>query len=598
MKESTSRFTRRFVASLGILLVAACGGGGGGTHSLSPNPLPSISSISPSSATAGGPALTLTVNGTNFVAESTIQWMGSNRATAYLSATQLTASITAADIAKAGTVALNVFSPAPGGGTSIPLTFAVSTQIVADASQTGFVMSNVQLGANLLNVVPDSGNPAYVPLLASAGIGLIRWPGGGESDFYHWQTNSYSSCATNTTGPSQGTFDTWMQNFVQPLGASVAITINNASNTDCSGPSDPNEAAAWVNYANNTQHYGIKYWTIGNEQYFPLPFDSAALTQTATTYATRVAKLFYPLMKAQDSSIQIGVDMHFGNALYDVAQDTWDSTVLANAKYDFVEMHYYPEYNNQDDDTLILTKWANQLATSFATAKSLLAANGHANTPIYLGEFDRDSGAAFGGIGHESVSVVDALFNAIVIGEVTKAGVMMATAWLGIDNCFADVAPVSTAYGWQAFGSFGLFAAGGTGFSLSCPDQGVPAQTPFPKARAFQILKQFVTPGEHVINVQSQDSLVRVYAATNASGYALLLINTDSVIAHTPSISITGAKSPSYTATSLTYGKQQYDLSKSGTWAGPAAFSLGTVSVSNFHVALPPWSITLVKLGP
>ena len=56
-----------------------------------------------------------------------------------------------------------------------------------------------------------------------------------------------------------------MQNIAQPLHAHVAITVNYGTNPDCSGRADPNEAAAWVNYANNVKQYGIKYWTIGNE---------------------------------------------------------------------------------------------------------------------------------------------------------------------------------------------------------------------------------------------------------------------------------------------------------------------------------------------
>lgn len=39
---------------------------------------PSISSISPNSATAGGAQFTLTVNGTNFVSGATVRWNGSN----------------------------------------------------------------------------------------------------------------------------------------------------------------------------------------------------------------------------------------------------------------------------------------------------------------------------------------------------------------------------------------------------------------------------------------------------------------------------------------------------------------------------------------
>jgi hypothetical protein len=359
-----------------------------------------------------------------------------------------------------------------------------------------------------------------------------------------------------------------------------------------SGRADPNEAAAWVNYVNDVKQYGIKYWTVGNEQYFPLlellsnynpdPVDPVA-------YASSVANQFYPLMKAQDPSIQVGIDTAVGTMA--VSYSDWDQIVLANAKYDFIEIHYYPEYNNQDDDTKLLTTWSDQLPTIFSTTRSVLAANGHAGIPIYLGEFDRDSGGPTG-VGHESVAIVDALFNAIVVAEVAKAGVKMATAWIGIDNCFPESSPGSAAYGWQHFGAYGLFAAGGTGFQLSCPDQGVSKGTPFPKARAYQVLSQYALAGENVITATSTNSAIRAYAATNRGGYAFLLVNIDGTNSQNPSIEIDNSSTSKFNGTNLTYGKAEYDQSKNGTWAGPVSSSLGTVG-TNFSVSLPPWSLTL-----
>jgi len=90
------------------------------------NPVPTITSLSPISATAGGPAFTLTVNGANFVSGSTVQWGGSVRTTTFISSTQLTATITASDIATAGTVSVTVVSPAPGGGRSNALPFTIA----------------------------------------------------------------------------------------------------------------------------------------------------------------------------------------------------------------------------------------------------------------------------------------------------------------------------------------------------------------------------------------------------------------------------------------------------------------------------------------
>ena len=82
--------------------------------------------LSPSSATAGGSAFTLTVTGTNFINGSTVRWNGANRTTTFVSSTSLTAAITAADIATAGTAPVTVFNPTPGGGTSGALTFTIN----------------------------------------------------------------------------------------------------------------------------------------------------------------------------------------------------------------------------------------------------------------------------------------------------------------------------------------------------------------------------------------------------------------------------------------------------------------------------------------
>jgi hypothetical protein len=90
------------------------------------NPVPATTGLSPSLAAAGGPAFTLTVNGGNFVSDSVVQWNGSSRTTTYVSATQLTAAISAADIATAGTAQMTVFNPAPGGGTSNAQTFTIT----------------------------------------------------------------------------------------------------------------------------------------------------------------------------------------------------------------------------------------------------------------------------------------------------------------------------------------------------------------------------------------------------------------------------------------------------------------------------------------
>jgi hypothetical protein len=98
------------------------------------NPLPSLTSISPSTATAGGTAFTLTATGFDFVGTSLIQWNGSSRTTTYVNSSQLTASVSAADIATAGTASITVVNPSPGGGTSVAQTFSVNNPIPSISS--------------------------------------------------------------------------------------------------------------------------------------------------------------------------------------------------------------------------------------------------------------------------------------------------------------------------------------------------------------------------------------------------------------------------------------------------------------------------------
>ncbi|HEX6502573.1 MAG TPA: alkaline phosphatase family protein [Terriglobales bacterium] len=93
------------------------------------NPIPTITSLSPSSKVVGSPAFTLTVNGTNFVNGAFVQFAGRTRTTTYISSTQVTASILASDVAIGGIFAVTVTNPSPGGGTSNSLPFTVTNPV-------------------------------------------------------------------------------------------------------------------------------------------------------------------------------------------------------------------------------------------------------------------------------------------------------------------------------------------------------------------------------------------------------------------------------------------------------------------------------------
>ena len=90
-------------------------------------PVPSINSVSPPSAQVGTGDLTITINGTGFYKESVASLNGANLVTTYKSQKQLNAVISASQMTKVAENALVVTNPAPGGGSSTPWTYGVST---------------------------------------------------------------------------------------------------------------------------------------------------------------------------------------------------------------------------------------------------------------------------------------------------------------------------------------------------------------------------------------------------------------------------------------------------------------------------------------
>ena len=106
----------------GLFLLAGCG-----DNNQPYNDTPIITSIFPSSAAAGGPGFTLNVSGTGFISTSVVYWNNSARTTSYnTTSTQLSISVTAQDIASAGTAQVVVVSPSPGGGPSAAVNFTIT----------------------------------------------------------------------------------------------------------------------------------------------------------------------------------------------------------------------------------------------------------------------------------------------------------------------------------------------------------------------------------------------------------------------------------------------------------------------------------------
>lgn len=109
-----------FALLLGLVLVSA--GCGYSRNYMNGNGNPHIAQLTPGSATAGDAAFVLTVTGTGFATDSVVYWGMMPMTTTYASTTQVTADVTAADIANIGTVQVYVHS---GGMNSNAVTFTI-----------------------------------------------------------------------------------------------------------------------------------------------------------------------------------------------------------------------------------------------------------------------------------------------------------------------------------------------------------------------------------------------------------------------------------------------------------------------------------------
>jgi hypothetical protein len=161
------------IAVGGTLSVSVFTPGAGTSNTLSltvRNPVPSLSTISPTRALQGGPDLTLTLTGVNFVAASVVRWKGLDRPTTLVSPTQLTAVIPASDLAATGTALVSVFTPTPAGGTSMAATFTVDAAgRVAFASATTTVNETAPNVTLMVNRTLGVGGPVTVDYATSDG---------------------------------------------------------------------------------------------------------------------------------------------------------------------------------------------------------------------------------------------------------------------------------------------------------------------------------------------------------------------------------------------------------------------------------------------
>jgi Tol biopolymer transport system component len=142
------------LVSVAVMLVLLVGCG---SSNQPYNDTPAIISLFPSSATAGGPGFTLNISGTGFISTSVVYWNNAAQTTTFnATSTQLSISVTAQEIATAGTAQVVVVSPLPGGGASTAVNFTITAAqnpqpTISSLSPSGTAVGGLPPG-NLLTV--------------------------------------------------------------------------------------------------------------------------------------------------------------------------------------------------------------------------------------------------------------------------------------------------------------------------------------------------------------------------------------------------------------------------------------------------------------
>lgn len=471
--------------------------------------------------------------------------------------------------------------------------WAAPVDVTVDASHPGAHVAREQFGINEPDFI-DVTRGEVVRALSNLGIGLIRWPGG-SGDVYHWARNAngpgYCSTYAGTVDPHDD-FDAFMTKLARPLGAAVAVQVNYGSDATCTGGGDPAEAAAWVAYARK-KHYDVRLWTIGNEQWADFALDLHVTTHDPWRYSWEINTRYYPMMKAADPAIQIGIDVE------GTADSRWDSIVLKYAKYDFVDVHVYPEMPPHDDDWL-LRQGPGRVAAVIEHVREALRRAGRPATPVFVGEWNS---AAYD-LGKQSTSIVEALFAGMTAAQMLEMGVPYAAFFDGFEPSCGMAPGDRQLYGSLPFGSWSLFSAGAQTDTWpgTCPHVGrfPPSGTPYPAARALAMVRAFAVPGQAMLPVRvdgepgsGASGPVRAYAVSGPAGYRVLLVNLDRTQEADATIAFDGASATEFDLTTQTYGKAEYDRIAKGIFLAPVRHAFGP-RTAPFAVALPPWSMTLV----
>ena len=472
---------------------------------------------------------------------------------------------------------------------------APAAQHAAAATATDAVTVNATSGLGAIpsgaiglnTAVYDSDmNDTPIPgLLKAAGVDALRYPGGSYSDIFNWQTNT--AAGGGYVAPGAG-FSSFMST-AQSVGAQPIITLNY-------GTGSPALAAAWVQDADVTNNYGIKYWEVGNEVYGNGTYGAnwetdshcnTALNGTPVTvgsepsqtyncgpaeYAANV-KQYISAVHAVDASAKVCVVLTTpgfwpdGVTNSEYAQ-SWNQTVLTalGSATQCVIVHYYPGGSSTAGMLTDPQDIAGIVSTLHSQISQYAGISSAASVPVLVTETNSSL---------DLDTQPGALFAADMYMTWLENGVSNVDWW----NEHNGEGTVSTVDGATDYGDQGIFSNATSYGGTAEPA----ADTPFAPYYGIEMLTKLGSPGDEMVTSTSGNALVRVHAVRRAGGSLDVLIdNEDPASSYTLNLTYNGF-TPSGSPTVYTLGNNATSIT-----------SAAQSSASSVTVA--PYTLTVVQI--
>lgn len=532
---------------------------------------------------------------------------------------------------------------------------AQTVSVSINAGSTIRTVDERIFGINAVIWDREASSDQTISLVQAAGLRTIRVPGGSLSDEYHWRINK-SINRDNTSTNNTWTWSTGFNGFtklITGLNATAYVTVNYGSGT-------PEEAAAWVAYANaattssvaigtdsksydwktagiwaslrattalatddgmnflrvgRSAAYGLKYWEIGNENYGTWETDQQAVKNDAYTYATR-AKGYIAKMKAVDPTIKVGVVVtareddyvngHTSHPATNLRTSTtsngWTPVVLATLRAppavtpDFIIYHRYEQ-----------TPLADSVFNSENDANLLQKAKTWPDDVAIMRRMLTDY------LGTTEAAKVEIVVteNNSVYAKPGKQTTSLVNGLFLADSVGNLLQTEINAFMWwdtrngtdfannNSASLYGWRNYGDYGI-LSSQAAGGPTTSyePYPTYYALKLLSKFARQGDTVVSATSNDSLLTVFAVKTTGGNLnLLVINKSPTATREASIALSGY-TPPVAANVYSYGKSQDDAARTGSGSADIAGTTMAISGATFSASFAPYSVTVVSLDP